>query len=134
MVGSVSSSTRQPTLSTLDQSLLTISTLLVIGVLPLYQRFYSATLLLLPILWALRNITRARARWILALCCVFLVNTSVLPRRLNLHIPTTGTIHFLSDALLVPHLNWLLLVIALLLLNSNRPRFKSPKHLTEPVQ
>jgi hypothetical protein len=75
----------------LDGQLLNLSTLLVLGLLPFYQRFYSATLLLLPVLWALRNLALPRARWSLALCCVFLVNTSVLPRLLNvhLHLPTS---------------------------------------------
>jgi hypothetical protein len=118
-VGSVTASSQQAG-QTLDQNLLVLSTLLVIGLLPVYQRFYSATLLLLPILWALRNITLPRARWILALCCVFLVNTSVLPRRLGLHVPPTGPIHLLVDALLVPHLNWLLLALALLLISASR--------------
>ena len=104
----------------LDKELLTLSTLLIIGLLPVYQRFYSATLLLIPILWALRNITLPRARWILALCCVFLANTSVLPRRLGLHTATTGPVHLLIEAFLIPHLNWLLLAIAILLINAKR--------------
>ncbi len=105
----------------LDRELLTLATLLVIGLLPFYQRFYSATLLLIPILWTLRNITLPRARWILALCCVFLANTSVLPRRLSLHTPPTGPLHLLVETLLIPHLCWLILTIALLLINANRP-------------
>jgi hypothetical protein len=112
----------------LDRELLTLATLLTIGLLPFYQRFYSATLLLIPILWTLRNITRARARWILALCCVFLANTSVLPRRLGLHTPPTGPLHLLTEIFLIPHLNWLLLTIALLLINANRHPSESPAH------
>jgi hypothetical protein len=125
IVGSVTSTSQQAQ-QTLDRNFLTLSTLLVIGLLPFYQRFYSAALLLLPILWTLRNITLPRARWILALCCVFLANTSVLPRRLGLHVPPTGPIHLLADALLVPHLNWLLLVLALLLIKASRHPSESP--------
>ena len=120
IVGSLSTPGQQDQ-HPLDQNLLTLSTLLTIGLLPVYQRFYSATLLLIPILWALRNITLPRARWILALCCVFLANTSVLPRRLDLHTPPAGPVHLLVEAFLIPHLNWLLLAIALLLINATRP-------------
>ena len=124
IVGLFSPEPPSPT-TQLDQNLLTLSTLLIIGLLPVYQRFYSAILLLIPILWTLRNITLARARWILALCCVFLANTSVLPRRLNLHTPPTGPLHLLMETFLVPHLNWLLLAIALLLINVIRHPFES---------
>ena len=112
----------------LDRELLILSTLLVIGLLPVYQRFYSATLLLIPILWTLRNITLPRARWTLALCCVFLANTSVLPRRLGLHTATTGPVHLVYEAFLIPHLDWLLLAIAFLLINANRHPSESPAH------
>ena len=118
----------------LDRQLLTLATLLVIGLLPFYQRFYSATLLLIPILWTLRNITLARARWILALCCVFLVNTSVLPPRLSLHTPPTGPLHLHVETHLNPPLSWILLAIALLLINANRPPPETPKPLTHHVQ
>jgi hypothetical protein len=101
---------------TLDGQLLNLSTLLVLGLLPFYQRFYSATLLLLPVLWALRNLALPRARWSLALCCVFLVNTSVLPRLLNVHLSSTNLSSRLPDALITAHLNWIILALVLLLL------------------
>ncbi len=110
----------------LDSQLLSLSTLLVLGLLPFYQRFYSATLMLLPILWALRNLTSAKARWVLALCCIFVVNTSVLPRLLNLHFTSASLLSRLPEALVIAHLNWITLALALLLLqiSSSEPEAK----------
>ena len=100
----------------LDEHLLRLSSLLVIGLLPIYQRYYSAILLLVPVLWAFRNLALPRARWILALCTIFLVNTSVLFRVLDLdqasHNPIT---HTLVQAFIEAHVCWLLLAIATLL-------------------
>ena len=102
----------------LDRHLLLLSTLLTIGLLPFYQRFYSAIVLLIPALWALRNLAQTRARWILALCCLFLTNTTVLPRILGLHLPTSGLTHRFADTFITAHLCWLLLLLALLLLKA----------------
>jgi hypothetical protein len=96
----------------LDRQLLTLATILTIGLLPFYQRFYSAILLLIPILWALRNLGRPTAHWTLTITAIFLFNTSVLPRRLNLHP------NWLLDLTLIPHLNWLLLILSLILLGA----------------
>jgi hypothetical protein len=104
---------------TLDDQLLSLSTLLLLGLLPFYQRFYSATLLLLPILWALRNLADGKARWCLALCCLFVANTSVLPRLLNVHFTSASLISRLPEALVVAHLNWIILALAVLLLQTS---------------
>jgi len=104
----------------LDLNLLSISTLLAIGLLPFYQRFYSAMILLLPVVWAIRNLAQPRSRWILAACCLFLANTSVLPRRLGIHLPSAGPLRIVMDSLLMSHLCWLLFALSLLLLNALR--------------
>ncbi|CAN5650728.1 hypothetical protein BH10ACI4_BH10ACI4_03200 [soil metagenome] len=107
-----------------DRQLLLLSTLLVIGLLPFYQRFYSATLLLLPALWAIRNLAnlhlRRHARWTLGLCCICLVNTSVLPRVLGLNPPPGGIFYRLNEIFITPHLCWILLVVTLVLLGASR--------------
>jgi hypothetical protein len=102
---------------TTDRHLLLLSSLLTLGLLPFYQRFYSAIVLLLPVLWALRNLkspaTKKYARWILALCSVFLVNSSVV---LRLHGVVSDPSHPLTEIFLSPHLCWILLALCLLLL------------------
>ena len=104
-----------------DHRILLLSTLLTLGLLPFYQRFYSAIVLLLPVLWALRNLntpaTKKYARWIFALCSVFLVNTSVVPR---LYGVLSDPNHPLTEIFLTPHLCWLLLALPLLLLQTQR--------------
>ena len=106
---------------TRNQALLRLSVLLAIGILPTYQRFYSATVLLLPILWAICNLsatlaTRRIARVILALSTIFLVNTTVLQRYFQLAPRLSGRLPIFANAFIAPHLNWFLLGFALLLL------------------
>jgi hypothetical protein len=96
----------------LDEHLLRISALLTIGLLPTYQRFYSAILVLIPILWTLRNLNSPRARWLLAFCSIFLVNASVLPKMLGL---INDYSHPFKDTLLGAHVCWVLLLISSLL-------------------
>jgi Glycosyltransferase family 87 len=100
-----------------DQHLLRIGSLFVIGLLPIYQRYYMAALLLIPLVWAFRNLEQSAARWVIGLCTMFLVNTKVLLQRfrpigdLTVHHPHVANI-FAS-----PHLCWLLLGMACLLVH-----------------
>ena len=94
----------------LDEHLLHLSSLLTIGLLPTYQRYYSAVLLLIPVLWAFRNLKTTQARWLLALCSVFLVNTSVIPKMLGL---INNLSHPVRDTLIGAHVCWILLLIAM---------------------
>jgi len=105
---------------TLDQHILQIASLILIGLLPFYQRYYSAMMVLLPILWALRTLShqssRAIQRWALILSSIFLINTEALFSRSAL-LPFL-IVHFplLANFLLGPHLCWLLLLLSTLLL------------------
>lgn len=103
---------------TLDDELLLVSTLLVVGLLPFYQRFYCAMLLLLPVLWAIKHIQLIHGKIVLVLCSIFLANTSVLPRLLEMPAPTSRLTGLLIDAFLLPHLCWVILVLSLVLLHA----------------
>jgi hypothetical protein len=117
-------SNQAPSGETLDQHILQIATLLVIGLLPFYQRYYSAMIVLLPILWAFRTLyhpaSRATQRWVLILSTIFLINIEAIFSRSSL-LPFL-TIHFplLTNLILGPHLCWLLLLLAILLLAASR--------------
>ncbi len=103
--------------SHLDTHLLGIAVLLLLGLLPLYQRFYSAILLLPLALWSFRNLHLRAARLSLAFCAIFLVNTEVLQQKLGVVPAGAWHLSWFQNAILGPHLNWLLLasVLALLL-------------------
>lgn len=106
----------------LDRNLLSIATLLLIGLLPIYQRFYSAVLVLPLALWSFRNLPRPAARWTLAVSCLFLLNTEVFQQTLGVLPP--GSLHLtrVQNAFIGPHLNWILLlsVTALVFLLNRR--------------
>ena len=101
-----------------DQHLVRIGALFCIGLLPVYQRYYMAVLLLIPLIWALRNLELRAARWVIACCAVFLVNSEVLLQRVGLvHALTVHHPH-VANIFVGPHLCWLLLGLACLLVRA----------------
>jgi Glycosyltransferase family 87 len=102
----------------IDQHLLRIGTLFVIGLLPVYQRYYMAVLLLIPLVWAFRNLERRTARWVIGLCAVFLVNSGVLAQRVGLVRGLAAHHPHLANIFAGPHLCWLLLGMACLLVHA----------------
>ena len=123
-----------------DEHLLRIATLFLIGILPVYQRFYSAILLLVPVLWALRQLTRPldpggsriirrTAQATLTIAALFLVNSEVLLQRTPLVAAGSHHLPLIANALLGPHLCWLLLALGCLLMTSlsaeSRPKLAS---------
>jgi hypothetical protein len=110
----------------LDRHILQIATLLTIGLLPFYQRYYSAMILLLPILWTFRMLSqptyRATSRWVLALSSIFLINTEAIFAR-SPRFPALATrFPILINFAFGPHLCWLLLLLAIILLTTSRRR------------
>jgi hypothetical protein len=101
-----------------DQHLLRIGALFVIGLLPVYQRYYMAVLLLIPLIWALRNLELRAARWVMACCAVFLVNSEVLLQRVGLVRSLTIRHPHIANIFVGPHLCWLLLGMACLLVGA----------------
>ncbi len=118
----------------LDQHILQIAALLVIGLIPFYQRYYSAMIVLLPVLWAFRTLSqptcRIASRLVLALSSIFLINTEAFFAR-SLQLPSLTT-HFplLTNRVLGPHLCWLLLSLAIILLTTSR---RETTHLDQPA-
>jgi Glycosyltransferase family 87 len=113
----------------LDHHLLRIATLLAISILPFYQRYYSAMILLIPILWAFRSLStpafRRASLWTLALSSVFLINTEAIFARSPLLPALTLRLSFLTNFLVGPHLCWLLFALAILLLATLRQQCAS---------
>lgn len=101
-----------------DRHLLRIGALFVIGLLPVYQRYYMAVLLLIPLIWALRNLELRAARWVIACCAVFLVNSEVLLQRVGLVRALTVHHPHVANIFVGPHLCWLLLGMACLLVGA----------------
>ncbi len=119
--------TAAPRVIDTDEHLLRVATLFIIGILPFYQRFYSAILLLIPVLWAFRQLSRPSepacsriirimAHATLAIATLFLVNTEVLIQQTPLVPGGSYNLPFIANAFLGPHLCWLLLCLACLLL------------------
>ncbi len=100
----------------IDFQLQSISTLLVIGLLPVYQRYYVAILLIPAILWAFRNLATRTARWLLALSAVFLANTEAFLRTAHIDDAIGRHLPIFTEAFLGPHLCWLIFTLACILL------------------
>ena len=115
--------------ASLDQHILQIAALLLIGLIPFYQRYYSAMIVLLPVLWALRTFSqpssRTTRRLVLVLSSLFLINTEAIFTRFLLP-SLTVRFHLLTNFILGPHLCWLLLLLATLLLTAV---LRQPFHL-----
>ena len=81
-------------------------------------------IVLLPILWALRTLSyptsRTTQRWVLILLPIFLINIGAIFSRSSLLSFLTIRFPLLTNLVLGPHLSWLLLLIAILLLNASR--------------
>jgi Glycosyltransferase family 87 len=125
-------SNQPPSGAALDQHILQIAALLAIGLLPFYQRYYSAMIVLLPILWALRTLShptfRTTQRWVLILSPIFLINIGAIFSRSSLLPFLTIRFPLLTNLVLGPHLCWLLLLLAILLLTAvhHQPSHQAP--------
>lgn len=128
-----------------DEHLLRIATLFVLGILPFYQRFYSAILLLIPLLWSFRQLSRppepARRRIIritaqatFAIAALFLVNTEVLIQKTRFVPAGAHNLPLVANAFLGPHLNWLLLCLGCLLVAALSAESRPKPALNQPPQ
>lgn len=90
--------------------------LLLLGLLPIYQRNYNAGFVLLAVFWSFEHLHTLTARWILGLGVIFLVPGEALLRRLGEHLPAPATHGFLMNFLVMPQATWALLAICSLLL------------------
>ncbi|NYF78292.1 glycosyltransferase family 87 protein [Granulicella arctica] len=100
-----------------ERHLLLIAGLAVIGLLAFYQRYYSGVLLLVPMLWAMQHPGRASNRWTIAICCCFLGNTEAFLRQCSWFARLSQQHPALVDTVIGPHLCWLLLILAVILVS-----------------
>jgi len=117
--------------------LLPLATIAVIGMLPLYHRFYDASVLAIVLCWCvarpseqLRNI----ANGALVLMAAFLIpGTAVLQQAARTeHIPNAWINSWWWDRLVMPHQTWLLLLLSLLLLYGMAIQARDTNH-QQPV-
>jgi hypothetical protein len=98
-----------------DLSLLVAAASLALGLVPAYAREYSAVVLLLLVLWCFRNFHLNSARWLLALLCDFLVNTSAVVRHSTRLAAIAAHNENLWDGTIGGHECWILVAIGGLL-------------------
>ena len=104
-----------------DARLYDLGVLAVIFLLPFYHRFYDSCLLLLPLAWALTQVTtglRTFARAVLILAIPFMLPGAALlqqgaDRNLSLHVLAQS---WWWQLLVAPHQVWIILLIATVLL------------------
>lgn len=102
------------------RELLEVSAIAVISLLPVYHRFYDATLLVLPLCWA---IVWFRREWVsaalsLGLMLPFLIPGGTLLETMQMagRIPGALTNHWWWNGLVMPHQVWALLLLSVVLL------------------
>lgn len=104
--------------------LLSLATIAVIGLLPLYHRLYDASMLAIPLCWC---VIRPKALARVANAALLLMIPFLLPGAAVLQqafrdgwIPRTWAESWWWDRLLMPHQTWLLLLMSVLLLYAMR--------------
>jgi hypothetical protein len=122
-----------------ENDLLFFSSLIVLGLLASYHRFYDATLLILPLLWSLiawSGLQKKAARLSLLLISPFLVPGAVILKELigSGYLPRDWESSWWWNSLVMPHQVWLLaglsicLTYALAVKASNRPEEEAHGH------
>jgi hypothetical protein len=119
--------------------LLVISSLLIISLLPAYHRNYEATLLIFPLCWAISEFSeheqrpRKLARWAVVLMLPFAIPGPTLLQHLVNHgrVPMSLTKGWWWEKLIMPHEIWLLLILSIVLLYSQRASAKDRKRQGE---
>jgi hypothetical protein len=100
--------------------LLDLSAIALISVLPVYHRFYDATLLVLPLCWVFISFAKERRLAILSLLLMlpFLVPGGTLLETMETsgQIPAALANRWWWEGLVMPHQVWLLLFLSVLLL------------------
>jgi hypothetical protein len=100
---------------------LSLATIAIIGLLPVYHRLYDASLLAIPLCWCMIQLTgemRVVARVALALIAPFLIPGAASLQQLarNGHIPESWLSSLWWEGVVMPHQTWLLVLLVLVLL------------------
>jgi hypothetical protein len=107
-----------------DCELLDLSVIAVISLLPVYHRFYDATLLVLPLCWAFVALRRTRTAAVISLLVMlpFTIpgGTLLQTKQIEGSIPVALTRHWWWEAVVMPHQVWALLFLSVLLLAEMR--------------
>lgn len=102
-----------------EDELLDLSAIVVISLLPIYHRFYDATLLVLPLCWAVVSWRKARPGAALALLLMvpFLIPGGTLLETLEVNgrIPATLAHRAWWEAFIMAHQVWFLLALSVVL-------------------
>lgn len=114
-----------------EDALLDLSTIAVLSLLPVYHRFYDASLLILPLCWSLSELSgrlKLWARATLLLILPFLVpgGSALEQLELNGHVPETVTHSWWWGTLVMPHQVWALFFLSGLLLWTMKARPEAP--------
>jgi Glycosyltransferase family 87 len=110
-------------------ALLELSTLTVLSLIPVYHRFYDASLLIFPLAWGLSTLTgylRALARCVLAvIIVVFLVPGGTILEQFQQadHFSAVQN-YWWWKTIILPHESWSILLLSLLLLRAMQISFK----------
>ena len=90
--------------------------LLLLGLLPSYQRNYNAGFILVALVWAFRNYDLVEAKWVMAISMLFLVPGEALIRKMGSRIPELITRNMLWNSVVIPQASWALVAVVLILL------------------
>jgi Glycosyltransferase family 87 len=101
-----------------EVELLSLSTIAVIGLLPLYHRLYDASVLVFPLLWCLTQSSKLThiANTALLLMAPFLVPGAAVLQQMQNRIPESWTTSWWWDGLVMPHQTWVVLFLSLVLI------------------
>lgn len=103
-----------------------------LSLLPIYQRNYNAGFVLFALLWAFRQLDRPIAKWVMIFSIPFLLPGEAILRRVVWpRLPETFTHGLLWNAIIMPHLTWVVLILACLMLSAMamEPRTRSASEL-----
>jgi len=121
-----------------DRELLDLSAIAIISLLPVYHRFYDATLLVLPLCWVFLSFRKAQgfAMVSLLLMLPFLVpgGTMLETMQSGGRIPAALSSHWSWQVFVMPHQVWALLLLGVLLLwEMGKDRVAMERHAASPV-
>jgi hypothetical protein len=107
------------------QPLLALSALAVIALLPVYHRFYDASVLVFPLAWSLTDLS-GRIRWLgnttFCLLLPFLVPGGTVLEQMQLRGYVSAAVRdsWWWNATVMPHQVWLLVILTVVLLEAMR--------------